>query len=618
MRNLAAALVLAAWLLPGPAAAQSALDPEAGNPCPLRIVLHIPENRFLTPLFQEQVRRGLERETSRALGGLARVEVVRTHPLLAKIESQGLQPAVESWEDDAAAQTHFVLLEYRRGRYLLRGSMRDGWTGLAAPSPWTIELVDRAQVAEEAARRVVRSFAPGGTVTEVGKDSVEVTFRGGEAGEVLGRQVRPGQVLAVCRLTREATGPRSTRLPWAVLQVLDRPRDGKARCRYLHRFQEDRLQPGPGVLGYRTLVLPTVAAVPRLRLLDQDTLRPLDGLIVRMETPGKAGSRLEIASDREGLAAPNTPAEDLVQVQVLVGNQVRAQFPLPILPQRTVTCLLRVQPEAETRASLEFRRDLWLRRIYDDLQLVAERGVELNALLARSLKAALDAARQANATLEQEIDALTTEERHLAKLAEEKKLPLDLTEGQARIQDLELRRKYLGAMVGRLEEAAKGDAKDLGLKQLLERARLQEARADIDEAIDLYARVLQVSPEQERIRTHLESLKKAWALRDEAHGKARAFAYGPWGKTTPAELEKTLPAAAKILATLQARGDKFSIRRFQQANLAHAAALKKQLEDLGRLDDQESRTRAKNLVAAADGLRRLIADTAAFLSAKEE
>src|SRR5438128_2014385 len=54
----------------------AALDPQLKNPYHLQVVLHIAENRFLTPVFREQVERDLGDQLRLAFGPLARVEVV--------------------------------------------------------------------------------------------------------------------------------------------------------------------------------------------------------------------------------------------------------------------------------------------------------------------------------------------------------------------------------------------------------------------------------------------------------------------------------------------------------------------------------------------------------------
>ena len=84
--HLWAGLLLA--FVTSPARAQ--LDPELDKPYRLQVVLHVADNRLLTPAFQEQLQGDLRDQLQLALGPLAKVEVVRSHPLLVNVEAKGL------------------------------------------------------------------------------------------------------------------------------------------------------------------------------------------------------------------------------------------------------------------------------------------------------------------------------------------------------------------------------------------------------------------------------------------------------------------------------------------------------------------------------------------------
>src|SRR4051794_41287488 len=70
--------------------ARAALDPGLKTPYRLRVVLQIAEHRALTPVFQQQLERELAGQLQLTYGPLARVEVVRVHPLLRDIRARGL------------------------------------------------------------------------------------------------------------------------------------------------------------------------------------------------------------------------------------------------------------------------------------------------------------------------------------------------------------------------------------------------------------------------------------------------------------------------------------------------------------------------------------------------
>src|SRR5260370_42054304 len=83
-RILASLIVLFFWQ---PSRARADLDPGFDQPYHLQIVLHIADNRFLTPIFQEQVERELRDHLQLTYGPLAKVEVVRHHPLLREVRA---------------------------------------------------------------------------------------------------------------------------------------------------------------------------------------------------------------------------------------------------------------------------------------------------------------------------------------------------------------------------------------------------------------------------------------------------------------------------------------------------------------------------------------------------
>src|SRR5439155_8322904 len=89
-----------------PSLARADLDPGLKQPYHLQIVLHIADNRFLTPIFQEQVERELRDHLQLAYGPLAEVEVVRHHPLLRVVRTKGLQLALDGCDELSDRKTH--------------------------------------------------------------------------------------------------------------------------------------------------------------------------------------------------------------------------------------------------------------------------------------------------------------------------------------------------------------------------------------------------------------------------------------------------------------------------------------------------------------------------------
>jgi hypothetical protein len=594
--------------------ARAALDPELKRPYRLQVVLQIADNRALTPLFQDELQRALGDQLRQTFGALARVEVKREHRLLSEIAARGLEQALDGWDETSDQQTHFVLLDYAGGLYRLQARGHDGMTGQSGPLVRRVQTGDAALVPLLAARLVEQGFSPVGTVTAAGKE-VQLAFKGGGLGVPLDRWVKPGEVFAVSRIVPQGRGAGATRIAWALLEVLEAPRDGVCRCRYFHRFQEDDLHEAPGTLGFRAIKLPTTQGPVRLRLLDEDTYQPFDGMQVQVFRPGTK-ERVELTTNRDGLAITREVFDHLVIVR-LQG----VSLPIEIIEGRTAVCRIKVKGGSEKLAALEYRREAWLRRIYDDIRLVSDGTRELNQLLAQSLQAARDRAQAGLKNFDDELTHLTKEHGELKRLAQENKIPagqFDLHDGEQRLAELREKRTKLNDFVQRVEEALKEGEQNAGLAQLLERARLLEAEADFAQAIALYERVVKASPEQTKIRSYLDQLKQGWALQGSKHAEARTFVYDVWPKIEVAGLQKGMEPARQALATLKAAGDRLTPRKMLQANAIHAANLKKEVDRLRQRDSVDNRSQAKVIAQVADSLRRLSEEITAFVGEHKE
>jgi hypothetical protein len=617
MRTPLAYLTLALLVL-NATPARAALDPQRNSPYQLQVVLQLASHRSLTPLFQEQLQRELANHLRLALGALARVEVVRTHPLLGEIEARGLEQALDAWEQVSDRQVHFLLLSYTAGTYQLEARRHDGMTGQAAPLVRRATTSDRTAVAEIAAQLVERDFALIGTVTNVSPsgNEVQLTLKGGGLGTPLERWLKAGDVFAVSRVSEQGGRLRSARIPWAVLQAIDVPRDGVCRCRFWRRYVQDDLREMPGVT-YRAVQMATIKGPLRVRLLDDVTYRPLDGIQLRVTRPG-AKKAEELTTTRAGLARTQEEYNHLALVQAVAGDQALALLPVPILDERPVVCRIKVKPEAEALAPLEFRRDAWLRRIYDNIRLSAQRVEELNAQLGQSLDGALKKGQDGLKSMDDELGHLTTEGEELRRQARERTPPaqLDLREGDQRLNELRQRQKELQQFVGRVEQVLKeaGSAKTQRLHKLLERARLLEGEADFEQALTLYKAVLKEGGEQVKVRERLEQLAKEWQLKGEQHAEARRFIYQTWPMLDVAGLKDNLEKARQALAVCREAQDRLTPLKLQRSNAVHAANLKKQEDALQRQEGEDAQNQRRVLIQVAQGLQRLHGETAAWLT----
>src|SRR5688572_30423237 len=88
--------------------ARADLDPEADKPYDLHVVLTLAEHRVFTPVFRDNLERDLRDSLRTAFADLAKVTVVREHPLLDEVRARGLRQALDGLRLVSDTKTHFV------------------------------------------------------------------------------------------------------------------------------------------------------------------------------------------------------------------------------------------------------------------------------------------------------------------------------------------------------------------------------------------------------------------------------------------------------------------------------------------------------------------------------
>jgi hypothetical protein len=610
------AIVVLLGLLTYALPARAALDAEANRPYQLQVVLHVADNRALTPFFQQELERALGNHLRQTFGALAEVRVVRAHRLLPTIAARGLEQALADWDQPGEAQTHFVLLDLRGGEYRLQCSGYDGMTGQAGATVRRAATGDPALVPILAARLVEQGFAPVGTVTAATRTGTEIdvqlTLKGGGLGVPMGRWVKAGEVFAVSRVVKDQ---RASRVAWALLQVQEMTAGGVCRCRYWRRFVGDDLRNVPGVLGYRALKLATTREPVRLRVLDEETQQPLDGTPVHVFRPGTK-EKVEVTTNRDGLAATREPFAHLAIVYL---PREGVRLPVELIAGRTAVCRVKIKGGSEALVAMEIRRDAWLRRVFDDVAVAGDRIKVLLKAVNQSLPAAEAAAREGLKDLDEELGHLTQEHAELIQLAREHKLAsarFDLSEGEQRLDELRKRREKLSEFIDRVAKLAKEKEENVALNQQLVQARLLEAQADYAQAIALYEKVVAARPKEEKLREHLDELKQGWELHGEKHAAARKFIYDTWPRLDAVGLKQNLKTAREALTTLKGVGDRLTAEKMRQANAVHVATLKKELDRLKQSNNPDSPGRAKDLAKTAADLGQMHAEISAFVAAR--
>src|SRR5207244_11497118 len=126
-----------------------------------------------------------------------------------------------------------------------------------------------------------------------------------------------------------------------------------------------------------------ITAPVRLLLIDAHTFRPLESLQIHVRAR-PTDKVHEYSSNADGLVLTREAYAHAVEVEVFQGNTPLARLPVAIVDERPITCRIEPSAAAESVAPLEYRRDQWLRRLFDDLRAAGERVTALNQVLNRS------------------------------------------------------------------------------------------------------------------------------------------------------------------------------------------------------------------------------------------
>ena len=580
------------------------LNPEINNAYQVRIVLSVGEHRMLTPAFQKQLENDLKAQLQLAFGNLARVEVVRNHPLLNAIRVKGLQPVLGEWSELSDWQTVFVLVDFVDGRYRIVMGQHDGWTGLSSPVVRQQALGNGSSVAATVVHMIHTDFAFDGTVGQVAINRVEVVLKGG----ALKSWVKKGDVFAVSRMTQEGPTLRATRIEWAVLQATDEPRDGKVSCKYFHRYREDQLTAEPPTVGFRCVKLITARGPVRLRLVDEKTQEFLSGLEIHVSGDGSFAGKPQGATVN-GFFSSSKDFHGVAYVRVRSGDSNLVQFPIEIVDDRVAVVRMSPNPKAVARGEVEERRERWVRWLYEALAVATQNFQELNvvAITPLNMAASLETAKKSHQAMSDEIARLSKELLQLRGLALKDAPGLDLSEGDQLLKVLTLKKDQLQEFLTKLDQALqeKNSPETLGLQASLQQAKLLEQQADFDKAIQLYEAVLKAKPSQE-VQAHLNQLKTAWAVKSPSHAKAREFIYLEWPGLDLAGVRANIAKAKEMLEHCQSVGDRKTPLKLLQVNVQHADALAKRINVLKRAPDTEdNRNELKVLVELVPVLRAL-------------
>jgi len=616
-RRVFSLLSLLSSLCPLCLCGSSSAASELKEPYRLQVVVRVADNRLLTDVFKKQLRRELGDGLRAACGPLARVEVTDKHPRLAEIDERGLQ-ALDSWREVTGVKTHFVLIDFADGQYVIQARQHDGLTGLASPVVRRRRTPDRQFVARAAALLIDRDFGPVGTVVEKGDGTtVKVELHGGGLGVGLGRWVKKGEIFLLAAVVPGGGGERSVPVRWAVLRAEDAPKDGALTCQLFRRHRDPFAAGGT----FRCLHVATVKAPLRLRFVEAGarTPTPRSNLLVQVQRhsfgddePGREQGTTDL--DGYFQADRDKPFDHLAFVKVMEGGRAVARIPVALVDDRPVSIPISIK--AETAAPLQTRRRFWLQHLYEALEVNQQLFKELNALARKpdQRQAALDRARKGLDNMKATIEQLLKEQGNLEKMAKEQGTPLDLKDGRQRFKELEKDRDDLQELIESQEKvlAKENDPRRRELLGMVEQGKALEKDFEVGQALELY-RKANAELKDEELKKRIEKLEGVWKPQSAAHAEARKFIYGPWGEFDAAKMKERIQEAQKALKTCEGVKDTLGVQKLLRVAVGHVARLRAQLNALAPDVNEDDRKPAEELAGTLDDMNRLITDASAYL-----
>lgn len=605
MSRLLAVGCLLFCVLPAPAQLEADLD----KPYEVKIVLRVARHLNLTEVFRKRLQSELRDGLRAALGPMGNVEVLD----LADLQLNGADPRggpsvallremkekqdldiLDNWRAITDSKLHFVFVSFDRGAYVIEARQYDGLTGLASPISRRLRTTDRQLVGRAASLMIDQDFGVVGTLPagSVPGGPVTVSLRGGTLGVSLEPWVKKGDVFVVSRIASEGDQRQGQRVPWALLQVQEPPVGGLCKCLLHYRYQ-GALPEGAGVLGFRCLKISTTEGPLRMRFDQVDRIHsPLAGKRVTISTLNFDDKpREDLSTNAEGMIQTRASYKNIAFVKVGEGVTV-ARIPVEITEdQRLIICDVDLAPGAEQKGQLEVRRQDWLRRVYEQVQVQNVLVKELKGLVDTAKHdQAIDRAKGARGALQTDLLNLKKEQGALDKAAATAGLKLDLGDGEPRLGELQVSVDSLATLIADLEriKQRENDPKRKEWLKRIAQAQLAEREAEFEQAIDLYEKIQAETQDFPEVRKRLDQLKKEWTARDESHRTAQKFIYETWAKIEDiAAIREKLPEAQNALRVCRQAGDRLAPQKLQIANVKLASKLidaPRQLEGKGGED----------------------------------
>lgn len=624
-------------------------DFQADKPTALRVVLQLAPHPNFTPQFLRDYKRDVRNGVQEALGPLGTVDVVYeseladadNDPLVKLVRNSGLA-ALGTYAKVDGDKTHFVQLEFKRGRYQMLARQYDGSVGFATPLVRSASTTDRAFLTRMTSLLIGQDFGITADLSPVKGETQTIRVRGGNlAGPtapagLLDRWVHTGDLFALVALKGSARRPvgkkdspadageiTAARVEGVLLQVTKDPVGGQAAARLISRFA-DPLPTGRGIVGYRAVRLGTTDAPLKLKLVDENK-RLVDAGSLSIQADGRIfpekdgeGTRLK---SKGGIHESTEVFPGVAFVRITLSDKTIARIPIEILDENVVVRQIRLEVDAEAKARLEVNIREMLARLsearvvqegcFADLLALEKGGKNAEALTkAESVQKTMTVEMT---DLREQLDQLIA--RQAATPVKGAKPALDSCDNT--LLAIRNRQNDLGGHIAQIrasielekDPAVAGKRKEV--QDLINQAESLYLTADYDNAIarfdDAIAR-LEAEEAKTAVAKRRDDLKALWATRSQAHAAARRYIYENWPRLdTLRSISEGIPKARAAFEECKKVGDKLTLNKL---NLA-AVDITSKLGDIGNRvtgDGESDRALIVEIRKATDDLLALLED----------
>ena len=614
--------VLMLWLVAAAAPAVGAeLESNVDQPYRLTVCLHFADDPVFTRFFQGSLRGQVQDQLVNYFGRLVELRVVTEHPLLAGIETAGLDGLTispDQFDPEILPDKVFLAtFDFQAGLYRIGWRQWDGEVQRMGPLGQQ-STPDRQWLAKAICLAVAEGFAPVARVEPIeGTGRVRLQFRGANRNSSLAAYLPEGCVLQPFWVIRQRSGALArVPIPYTVLRIDDGETPDQAA---VVSSLADPWRRTARVAGFQAIKISTRSGRFRLKLVDARSGSPVQNCQVYANSTGFGeladGDRLE-QPDRDGYVLAPRPFEHLAFIKIAQSGGSVSQILLPITDDWCEqVCRLQVDRRGGEKSRWQQQVTVLVQDVQVLQNMLDQFVRHLNDLNAeKQYEQAVKQVREAIASLEPLLKAARDDVADLRGRAGR----LDLT-ADKRLQWTGTQVEELGGRIAGLREM------DRKLEQTIQdtvarnlasvQARLAEdliKQGDIEEAIGAYREAVRMAP-QPALQTRLEALEQTWAIKDEEHRKARTFVFHVWPPTRIRKLEDSLPEAERAFKKLQEVDDYLTARALLKGTGDHLRDLADLVDMLSQRESEEDRTACRGYMELTEKTARFQLDVGAYL-----